>query len=88
MSDNSTMPPNNNGWEKWSNFVIAELKRMSKAQERMNETQNIINGTVTDLRISVAKLDTQFKAKFSLWGLIGGAIPVVIILGIWLIKGF
>jgi hypothetical protein len=84
---NNTMPPNNNGWEKWSNYVIAELKRIGNTQEYMKEKQDSMNNTVTELRISVAKLDTQFKVKSSIWGLIGGALPIIIILGIWLIKG-
>jgi len=69
-----------NGWEEWKEYVLAELKRQAHAQESSTEVQRAI-------LVEIAGL----KAKSTVWGVIGGSIPVLvailIALMIWLIRG-
>lgn len=64
-----------NGWDEWSKYVLSELKRLSLAYEGLRETSE-------GIRIEIAKL----KVKAGIWGLIGGAIPVVIMIFLWWMK--
>ena len=68
-------PPNRNGWDEWQNHVLAEL-------ERLAEWNGEIANTQTNILVQVSAL----KVKAGIWGLIGGAIPVIIGLAIWIIK--
>jgi len=64
-----------NGWSKWENFVLAELKRLGENSDATTKTQ-------TKILQKLSALDV----KAGLWGLMGGMIPVVIGFGIYLIK--
>ena len=66
------MPPDD--WEQWSKHVLEELKRLSESYEKVSEI-------VTNLREDIATL----KVKSGIWGAIGGIIPILVIVGIWLI---
>lgn len=61
------MPPTE--WKEWSNFVLAELKRLS-------EQNGNINTSVNTIQIEIGKL----KVKSSIWGVIGGMIPMSILI--------
>ena len=71
--ERTAMPPN--GWDEWSKFVLSELKRLSMAYEGLRETSE-------GIRIEIAKL----KVKAGIWGAIGGAIPVIVMMFLWWIK--
>jgi len=68
--DQNTPPTNvkENTWEWW---VYRELGRIS-------EIQNVMNDKVTKIQIEIATL----KVKAGVWGVVGAAIPVVIMLGL------
>ncbi len=68
-------PPGSNGWSQWENHVLAELKRH-------NEWCNELADTQTQILVQLSAL----KVKAGIWGVIGGAVPVVIGLAIWFIK--
>ena len=69
----------NNGWEQWKRYVLEELKRQAHAQEAGTEVQRAI-------LVEIATL----KVKSTVWGLVGGSIPVLIglliALVVWLMK--
>lgn len=69
-------PNDNNGWEQWSKHILIELKRLNTNDENLEEKINKV-------LIEIAML----KVKSGIWGLMGGAIPVFIILIIDGIKG-
>lgn len=69
------MNPPTNGWNEWSKHVLAEL-------ERLNGCYVALDNKLDEVRIDIAKL----KVKAGIWGAIGGAIPVVVILGVWLVR--
>ena len=64
-----------NGWNEWSRHVLAEL-------ERLNSWSAEIANRQTTILVQISAL----KVKSGIWGLIGGAIPVIIGLAIWAIK--
>jgi len=69
-------PPECNDWNEWRKFVLAELKRLGEGLESLGKS-------VGRLRVEVAML----KVKSGIWGVIGGSIPVVVMLILWYLKG-
>lgn len=66
-----------NGWSKWENHVLKEIKRL--------ETAHLATlAQVSKVREDIAGL----KVKSGVWGIIGGTIPIVIVLAFWIIKSF
>ena len=75
-----------NNWEKWCRRVLVGLKRLSSAIEAVDEKidlkidnlDNKINdlkdNIITPIKVEIAML----KVKSGVWGLIGGAIPVIL----------
>jgi hypothetical protein len=65
-----------NGWREWSKYVLKELERLNSCIIDINEKASISVGCITTLKTEIAKL----KVKSGIWGVIGGAIPVLILL--------
>lgn len=68
--------PMEDGWNEWSRHVLAELERLGDE--------------VCDLNKQVAKLHTVFSVlnyKSSVFGIIGGAIPVIVALAYLIVTG-
>lgn len=62
-------------WKEHQIHVLAELKRLNECYYRL------------DARIVRIGIDlSNLKAKAGIWGLFGGAIPIIIGLGIWFLK--
>lgn len=70
-----------NGWSQWSIFVLKELERLTECIKQVETTVNEIH---TELQVH----KEQFRQKASVWGLVGGAIPVAIMIGVYVIKTF
>lgn len=68
------MPPD--GWQEWSKFVLKELKRLSDAYDKLSDA-------MSHTKAEIAML----KVKSGVYGLVGGAILVVIFLLSRLIGG-
>ena len=64
-----------NSWFVWSKHVLMQLERNSKC---LNE----IKQELTLAKIEIARL----KVKSGVWGAIGGAIPVCVAIGLWLVT--
>ena len=73
-----TGPPTN-GWSEWSNHVLLELERLSECYMSLDEKWKDLH---TDFK--VFKKEMQIKA--GIWGLIGGAIPIIVIVGVIVIR--
>ena len=69
-------PPRGNGWDRWENLVLAELKELKDGQTRLEDGQVL-------LRIDVAKL----KVKAGLWGGIAGLVPGMVGIAVLLLSG-
>lgn len=65
-----------NGWQEWSNHVLAELRRQ-------NEWLASIQRTMNDINVEIAVL----KVKAGVWGATGGLLVALtaLLLG-WLTK--
>ena len=81
-------------WQEWSNHVLAELKRLHTTLEALDEKIDKVKDAlddkvnkIKDEQISELKVEiAQLKIKSSLWGAAGGAIPVLILLVIEILK--
>ena len=67
---------NTSGWSKQEKFVL-------EGMEHLRENQKEIFGKLDTIIVDIATL----KVKAGIWGLIGGMIPVGIMLIVLLIKG-
>lgn len=56
-------------WDNWRTHVLAEIKRA-------NDNFSILTNAVSSLHIETAKL----QVKSGIWGVIGGMIPVVLLI--------
>lgn len=70
------MSPENEQWQ----------KLMFEQMRGLNETVEKLRDEVTNIRVGMASLKTDVRNKSSLWGVLGGGLPVVIGLGIWFIQ--
>ena len=64
-----------NGWNEYEKHVLAELKRLTKSVTSLWEE-------TTRCRLDIREL----KVKSGFWGVIGGTIPVIIMLAIWYFR--
>jgi hypothetical protein len=64
-----------NGWSEWSKYVLKELERLNTCYEKLDSHLDKI---ATDI--------ATLKVKASIWGAIGGIVPVAIILAWMLLK--
>ena len=69
----------NDTWKEWSKHVLMELKRLSDKSDQLDKK---LDDRLTQLAIEIAKL----KVKSSIWGMLGGALPVLIGLLVWLLE--
>jgi len=58
-----------NGWGEWSRHVLAELVRLNNCYEDMNKS-------LTKVHVNIG----QLQIKSGVWGAIGGCIPVLIMI--------
>jgi len=67
--------PKGNGWNEWKNHVLIELK---------NNTGDhlAIDAKLSSIQVAIAEL----KVRAGIWGMVAGAIPVVIGLAILIIR--
>ena len=62
-----------NGWYEWKKLIIYQLELQDR---RMQE----LEAQLQQIGIALARLDVTLKLKSGVWGLIAGAIPVVVYL--------
>lgn len=62
-------------WDNWREHVLAEIKRA-------NDNFTILTIAVTNLHVETAKL----QVKSGMWGVIGGMIPVVVLIALEKLK--
>ena len=79
MNDDIKEISNSNSWAAWHHHVLKEL-------ERTSECLAGIKRDIADLKESTAREIAVLKVKSGVWGVIGGAVPILILLGLWVIK--
>lgn len=75
----SSIGEKENGWNEWSRYVLKTLE---------TQQANVCNLTteIHKLNSCMATIRTELSIKSGIWGLLGGAIPVIIALATLLIK--
>jgi len=77
--DDSLAPPRSPSQQRdvseYTIHVLKEIKRLGQNIEK-------IRSDMTDMKVEIGVL----KVKSHVWGLIGGAIPVLIALAVWILK--
>jgi hypothetical protein len=63
-----------NGWDEWAIWI-------KKSIEEIKADTNLMNNKIDDLRIAMAVL----KTKSGVWGAIGGLIPVLTLIILYLV---
>jgi len=66
---------NNQSWQQWSRYVLKELERLNECYEKLD---NKVNNIANDISI--------LKVKAGIWGLIGAAIPVTVMIILQYVK--
>lgn len=66
----------NNNWKEYKKLVMSELKRFNDYQEKLDKK-------LDKIIVDIATL----KVKSGIWGFLGGALSVLIIILVWLMKG-
>ena len=73
-------------WNVWSKHVLKEIERLNNCyialDLKIDSTADKIKKCLNNNKIEIAKL----KIKSGVWGLIGGMIPVAIMLTVYLLK--
>lgn len=71
---------NDQDWNEYKRLILEALRDLKESHERM---ENKLDG----LQVNQAELKTEMKIKGGVWGLIGGALPAIVALAFWLLKG-
>ena len=75
MTPTPKLQADSDGWDQWAVFVLKELERLNAHYEA--------------LRKEVGKIHTEIatlKVKAGLWGAMGAAIPVLLMLAVQLMQ--
>ena len=65
-----------NGWNEWSRYVLSELKRLNRVVEDLGKEIGRNNEIIAGLRVQAGIV-----------GLIGGALPAIVVFVYFLVKG-
>lgn len=63
------------GWKEWSNYVLKELERLDECYQRLDTK-------VGQVLEEIARL----KVKSGVWGALGGLIPVIIVIALYVLR--
>jgi outer membrane protease len=69
----------NGDWTAWSHHVLIELERLNECYNKVDERLNAIEKNLATNNVKIG-----FQA--TLYGILGGAIPVFITIAIWFIQ--
>mgnify|MGYP001560160715 CR=1 FL=1 len=78
--------PDTGSWTDMAYHVQAELTRLANEQEKIRMTIDALRAEQATRWASTAESLAALKVKSGIWGAIGGSIPVVIMLVIYLFK--
>jgi len=71
-----------NGWQEWQKYVLKAIEKQDEKTGKIFDKIDEVKVDVAGLKVDVSAL----KVKAGVWGLIGGAIPVIVGLGIWFLR--
>jgi tetrahydromethanopterin S-methyltransferase subunit G len=71
--------PDENEWSSYSRLVLAEL-------ERLNACSNEIEKRLNEIEKQLAANQVKIGFQATMYGILGGAIPVFITIALWLFE--
>ena len=74
------------GWKEWSIYVLKELERLDGCVDKIDEDIEKIEEKITKSKISFCVFKKEMTLKASIWSLISGAVPVLILIAIYCLK--
>jgi len=79
-------PISSSNWNEWSRYVLAEIQRLDVFCESLlradADDKADLNAELQAIKIEIAMLNV----KSGIWGLIGGLVPVLIVLVLEYLK--
>ena len=89
--------PNDNGWNEYQKYVLAEITRIAKNTDGLRDTTDKSNMQFVSLisqvemrvlaKISLINQEiAALKVKASIWGGVGGAVMILMALCVWLVQ--
>ena len=82
--DDSNFVERRSGWADKSYFVLQELKRLNENVRQVDKKLTAYKDgsarELSELMNQFATLKAQFEIKSGIWGLLGGGIPVIILI--------
>ena len=73
----NSKPTNGYEWTEWGRHVLKEQERQ---HDCIKELDMKVNEIITAIEV--------LKVKAGVWGLLGGLIPILVIIGIWLVTKY
>lgn len=70
-------------WDEHRMLVLSELQRLRESNKSVTCKLESISTSISALSVDVAKI----QVKASIWGLIGGMIPIVVAMAMMWLKG-
>lgn len=82
-----TQPPgSNDGWREWSRYVLKEIEHSREASESLRKEVSALR---TDFATQSVEIHTELatlRTKAGLWGAMGAAVPVLLMIAIQLLS--
>ena len=82
MTPSPKLQADSDGWDQWAVFVLNELERLNGNYEALRKEVGAIH---TSMQKEISTVHTEIatlKVKAGLWGAVGAAIPVLLMLAI------
>lgn len=76
-----------NGWQEWSKYVLKELERLNACTTELTNKNSALMVELAETKLKFSNEITRLKVKSGTWGLLGGAIPVAIMLAVKYLSG-
>jgi hypothetical protein len=73
-------------WEEWSKHILSELKRGNIGHEEIRKEMALMDRRIQDRFYQMQSEIVSLKVKAGIWGVMGGSIPVFIIIIIEFLK--
>lgn len=70
---------NTDGWDRYQIYVVRKLESLSGANKEQFKR-------LRGIEVSLVELRTELKLKAGIWGALAGAIPVLVVIAIWMLK--
>lgn len=84
MTPTPKLQASEDGWDQWAVYVLKELERLNGNYEALRVEFSTVR---TEIQKEISTVHTEIatlKARAGLWGAVGAAIPVLLMLAIQL----